>query len=833
MKISSIAIPHGMSITPLSILLCLALAIPAGSWAAVISIPGGNSSTLQSAINGVAEGDILELGAGTFSVPSGGFLITNPGVSFTLRAASGGSVFLDGGGSQPVLRYLVDNSSLRGHVIFEDLTFRNGASSTDGTVGGVTLTNAFATFRNCTFSNNEVTGGNGAGGALGLFSASRATISDTTFSDNVARNSGAAIRIGTDGLAWVHRSSFLDNSSAMPGHRSSSTGGAIDVSDATLLVSNSRFAGNRAGFVGGAIWALGTFTDPNSVPRTEVVIANCTFDSNLAMPDTSIATPSPTEGGAVHAENQTRVRIYNSRFIANSSQLGGALSSYRAIIEVDDSVFEDNFTFFPDNEGGFGGTFKITSNDTNDTTTNNGAINRPSAVFTLRDSLVRGAGGTIDTALKGGCLFAQGDTNRTFGNNPNVPPMGSSAVNRTQINIYDTVFDDCDIDYKSDSNGSGVGGALNLTHVDLDLQDSLFMNCDATGTNGEGGAVRILTDSLASISNTTFAKNSAERFGGAIEILGSEASVDQCTFIENDVSPGFVEPDSQSFGAAIYSAPLLNLFGSFDIEVEGTVSNSLFSNNVGLDIWDKDQAAGPINDLRYNSNTFFNDSYGDLVYRDNIQGPAVDAAGLNALVVTRNGGVPSTDKSQTNNSQLGTPAVIGAILAVPPQIHANAASGESGPTLSYVGFAWSGGSATLDGNSVSGNTGLQTALVGTHTLNVSGQTFQDSLTSGAVPAITLSATPVAISSGQSSTLSWSTNGNFLDFGMDQSLNVSGASGSTIVSPTASTTYTACLINQQGGDVESVRVFVDEPAGDSLFSDGFESGSFSAWDASVP
>ncbi len=833
MKFPRLVMTPKVSMKYLWLALVLALLVPGQLVAAIITIPGGNSGTLQSAISGASEGDILELGSGTFNAPSGGFLITNPGVSFTIRAASGATVFLDGGGSQPVLRYLVDNPSLRGHVIFEDLTFRNGSSATDGTVGGVSMSDAFATFRGCTFFNNVVSGGNGAGGALGLFSASRVTISDSIFDQNLARNSGAAIRLGTDSVAWVHRSQFLDNSSAIPGHRSSSTGGAIDVSDATLWVSNSRFVGNRAGFAGGAIWALGTFNDPNSVPRSEVIIANCTFDSNHAQPDAAISTPSPTEGGAVHAENQTRVRIYNSRFLANSAQLGGALSSYRAIIEVDDSVFEDNFTFFPDNVGGFGGTIKITSNDANDSTTNNGAINRPSAVFTLRDSLVRGLGGVTDTALKGGCLFAQGDTNRTFGNNPNVPPIGDGSVNRTVINIFDTVFDDCDIDYKSDSAGSGVGGALNLTHVDLDLQGSLFTNCDATGSNGEGGAIRALSDSLVSISDTTFAKNSAERFGGALELLGSDASIDQCTFIENDVSPGFIEPDSQSFGAAIYSAPLLNLFGSFDIEVTGTVSNSLFSNNTGLDIWDRDQAAGPINDLRYNSNTFFNDSYGDLVYRDNIQGPAVDASGLNALVVTRNGGVPSTDKSQVANSQLATPAVIGAILAVPPQIHSNAASGEAGPTASYLGFAWSGASATVDGSSVSGNTGLQTATTGTHTLNVGGQTFQDSLTAGAVPNLGLGASPVSINGGDSSTLSWSSNGAFLGFGMDQGLDVSGASGSTIVSPTESTTYTGCLMTQQGGDVESVRVFVDELGVEFLFTDGFEAGNTSDWDSSVP
>lgn len=812
---------------------CLLLAHGA-ALATVIPIAGGNSGSLQAAMNSASEGDILELGNGTFNVPAGGFLITNPGVSFTIRAAAGATVALDGNQAQPVLRYLVDNPGLRGHVIFEDIIFRDGASSTSGTVGGISMTDARATFRRCTFEGNAVTGGTGAGGALGMFSGSRATISDSIFRDNVGRNSGAAIRIGTDSEAWVHRTQFIDNRTNMPGHRASSTGGAIDVSDAILRVSNSRFVGNEAGFVGGAIWALGTFTDPNSVPRTDVIISNCTFENNRAAPSTGINTPSPTEGGAVHVENQTRLRVYNSRFLNNSAQLGGAVSLYRARAEIESSVFMGNFTFFPENEGGLGGTFKITSNDANDATTNNGTINRPSSEFSLRDSLVQGLGGTADSALKGGCLFAQGDTNRTFGNNPNVPPMGNGSVNRTIVEIFDTAFDDCDIEFKSDSAGSGVGGGLNVTHVDLDLQDSLFTNCDATGDNGDGGAIRALTDSEISITGTTFVNNSAERRGGALNMLGSNVDVNQCTFVENEVSPGFVEPDSMSFGAAVFTAPQVNLFGSVDIEVTGTVRNSLFSNNTGLDIWDSDRSAGPINDTRYNSNTFFNNSFGGLVYRDNIQGPAVDAAGLNALVVTRDGGVPSTDKSQTNNSQDSTPAVAGAILAVPPQIQSSAASGDfGGGTDSYLAYGWSGGSATVDGVAVSGNTGLQTAAAGTHTLAVGGQSFQDSITNGTTPNVNLTATPVAISSGESSTLAWSSSGTFLDLGIDQSLDVGGASGNTVVSPTESTTYTACLIAEQGGDIESERVFVDEPAGDVLFEDGFESGNTSGWDNAVP
>ncbi|MDP1547716.1 MAG: hypothetical protein Q8L87_17040, partial [Anaerolineales bacterium] len=104
------------------------------------------------------------------------------------------------------------------------------------------------------------------------------------------------------------------------------------------------------------------------------------------------------------------------------------------------------------------------------------------------------------------------------------------------------------------------------------------------------------------------------------------------------------------------------------------------------------------------------------IYKDTLAGAAIDASRLNDLVVNRNNGT-STDKG-FGNVALSTAPVVGKILAAPPQILTTNANGDSAPpTLAYLGYAWSGGSATLDGQAVTGNAGVSSAGTGTHTLS--------------------------------------------------------------------------------------------------------------------
>jgi predicted outer membrane repeat protein len=692
----------------------------------------------------------------------------------------------------------------------------------DGTAGGVSLAQAAATFIGCTFAGNECDAPNSGGGGLVLNNGSTAFFVDCAFNGNVATNGGGAMRLGTDSRAYIHSSRLTANRSNMANHRSSATAGGIDVNNATLQVTNTRFENNQAGFAGGGIYSVGTWLQPHSLPRSEIVAANCSFVDNLSAPHPGVNPPSPNEGGAIHVEDQSWLRVFNSRFITNDADLGGGISVYRAKVEVDDSVFLGNRALGIGQSTGFGGAIKVGSGDP----ASDGGVNYPSASLSLTNSFIMGRYGGVGTVgqLAGG-VFAAGDLNRNYGLSGS-QVIGGPAVNRAPVLIDRVVFADLDVD-RGGVSGQGNGGGLSVSLVALDMSDSLILGCDALGSPTGGGGARIVFDSDAQMTNTTFAHNTADRYGGAVYAQATGFGFSQCQFFGNEISPGVAEPENESLGAAIFAAPMCNAFGLLDIEVSGSVANSTLSLNEGMPIFDDDRNPSPINSVVYNQNSFHNTSFWELVYRHSMQ-LSQTAAQLNSLVIAHSG----VDKG-AGNSFLSQPPVLGAIAAVPPQILTQVAAGDPETTTrSYLGYAWSGGNATLDGAAVNDGIGWGATTLGTHTLNVAGEDFQATVSPGPTPMASLSATPQHVGVGEPVTLSWSTTGgNFVSAFIDQGVNISSApSGQVVVTPSASTTYTLYVVTEEGGTTASATVFVAEEV--PLFSDGFESGNTSAWSGAV-
>ena len=776
---------------------------------------------LVTAISTVPDGGVIELASGTYTAPASGFSILNPAKTFTIRAETSGGAILDGGGTRRVLTYQATSAAQRGWVNFEGIVFRNGFSSENIWAGGLTLVNAFSTFIACEFRNNasSVASG-GTGGGTGVRSTSWASFIGCTWADNTAKTQGAGMVASTDSTILVHACQFLRNRTDLPNHYITANAGGLVVNQSVARITNTYFAENRAGFAGGAINAKSSWSDP----LTEVTIANCSFVDNAAIPDPSVTTQSPSEGGALHVEDLATVTIYNSRFEGNEAQFGGALSCHRCLGNVNSSVFRGNNAVGTTTSGGRGGAIKISSNDTSV----DGSVNRRSAAVQIQDSLFQGRYLTTGAAAQvGGCVYVAGDTNRMYGQG-GVSQQGGLAENRATLGATGSVFVDCDVDDFVPSTAV-LGGAIFGSLAALDLADSLVMDSDALASGSSGGAGAFMTESYVGVAGTTFAANSAVLSGGGIYVSGSEASIDGCYFVKNEVSPGVSEPATQSYGAALYSSP----YEASGFDVTGLVENSAFSLNVGLDIYDSDRlaAAGVINGVQYNGNDFYNTTFGGSVYIDSVAGGALNPVGLNNLVVDRGGG-NTTDKSPlNNNAAFGSLPIFGTLLGVPTQIINAVASGEpASSTASYLAYAWSGASATLDGQPVAGNRGLTEGDVGSHHLVVGTQTFSDTIEQGPVPQASLVADPVAIASGEQSELIWATSsGTFLDSALDWGANTGGAaSGSVWVSPPDTRTYHLVVVTQQGGDSAFATVYVDEQPPDDIFADGFESGDTSAW-----
>jgi predicted outer membrane repeat protein len=687
--------PRSAVVCCLSLTALLGGVLPSLSAAPTV-IRVSTSAQLQSAFRSVPDGGVIELAAGRYVAVGKGFSIANPRKGFTVRAAAGANVALDGQGTTPILRFKNGDRSKGKLVTFQQINFQNGASIDESDAGGVTLAAAQARFVMCNFLANKATGRTTGGGAVRLSGDSAATFARTSFRNNSSGNRGGAIEVIGSAIT-VQGGEFTDNHVNLLNHKPTSPGGAIYVLDGTARITDAHFERNEAGWTGGAIYAFGTWRDPVTTPRAEVTVVRSTFVANRAVPHPCCATTSGGSGGAIHVEDQAIVRVYASQFLDNAADQGGALDSYRAAIEVSGSAFHGNRTPLSAGRLGAGGAISIASNDSAVD-----ALNRPPGRLTVSDSLIRG-GTTVGNT--GGCLLAEGDWARIYG--VGVPAAGSLAENRSRIELRRVAFADCDV-VKSAA-GGGFGGAIAASMVDLVLDGSILFDSDARGDGAGGGGLSLQRESTAVITSTTFAHDTAEKWGGAVFLGGSTAQIQGCRFFRNEVSPGVNEGFNDSRGAALYTIPQLGGIGLRS--VGGMVVGSLFSENAGVAVWDVLPAGGPANEVRYNANRFYSTTFGDRVYVNNQTAPnGVSATALNSMRAKSDGG---------NSSLLSAPRD-GVLLAVPPGL----GFGAPASTLTFLVHAWSGtasSAASLAGQPLASRAGLLTVTSpGTSTLTVDG-----------------------------------------------------------------------------------------------------------------
>lgn len=795
-----------------ALLLCGVLAASAAHAQTTISV--STAAGLQAAIDAVGEGGIIEIKGGTYAVPQpspaapeGGYHANDKGRSFTIRAAQGATVRLDGEGARTVFR-LINSSAANGRPIaFEGLTFANGYSATDNRAGGLTIAKGHATFVNCTFENNRSNAPAAGGGGMVVAEGATVFFISSAFVSNSAKNYGGGLTVASGSRVYVHNSTFFANRTNLAGHAANAAGGAIHVYDATLRVSNSLFEANEAGYVGGAIYALGPWKTPESTPSAHVRIVNSTFVDNYALRAPGAPAGPPTEGGAVHAEDQTTMEIDYSRFVGNAADTGGGVNLYRAIVTLRNSVLQGNVALGRGVGNGFGGAVSAISNDT----PSDGGANRRSASLTIADTFFQGRlPGQALLPQIGGCVYASGDGSRMYGEN-GVAPSGTSAVNRAQVAVTRTGFYECDVEQDSPTNAGGIGGGLAVGLTQLGLTDVIVVNSDAlaesgvTQAYGSGGGLAVFDQSSASIATSFLAKNSATKFGGALYVQGSTINASNTGFVANSVPGG-------GYGSAIFSAPDTGR----NVPVGGTIQTSTFSMNTGaLAVFDDDRASGPINAIQYLTNQF-RPATGTLVYQSALTA-AVDAAGLNALTAPRDKG--DNNAGVTASSE----PVSGKLLALPRMRLGSAAPNDLAAagdrTPSYLVFAWGGATAaSLNGTGIAGNAGADFAPgPGTHSLFVSNSynaaTFTSGVDDASLPAGSLTATPSIVPKGGQAQLSWASPADgFLEAAIDNGVGAfSTATGAASVPVTGPTAFRYLAVTERGATVASQAVAVTSGA----------------------
>jgi len=198
--------------------------------------------------------------------------------------------FVDGPGSSQLIIHGDGTTRLFGvnttPVSFSGLSFDNGHASDAGGGGAMISFTNVVNIDNCVFSNNTVTGGGNAGGAIASYNGGTFNISNTTFINNTAPTSkgGAIYNQGSNApiAALVITGSTFSQNSA-------SRGGAIyneafsGAFDATVTVTNSTFSGNNSTGNNGAGAIVNTVSNFTAGDGTATInMASCTVADNTA-----------------------------------------------------------------------------------------------------------------------------------------------------------------------------------------------------------------------------------------------------------------------------------------------------------------------------------------------------------------------------------------------------------------------------------------------------------------------------------------------------------------------------------------------------------------------
>ncbi len=343
------------------LLLGLVCAIaPAGATTYLVTPDGtGDFPTIQAAVDAVLDGDVIELGSGTFRGTG------NVEVSFLGKAITVGSqaddpdscwidcedgtrgfLFTAGEDSTSILRTVTITggyTSERGGGVFcQDACPRIiGCRFTDNAAGsGGALAcyhNAAPWLQDCDFDQNTAATGGAAfcdfysspafeqcrfeqceapvGGAIACRNYSSPALSDCVFESNAA-DVGGAVQAHHGSRPDLTACAFLSNTAA-------ERGGALAAHEyAWLTLHDCSFTGNSAGIAGGAVcgFAHGFVTEA----------ADCIFLDNSA-----------AEGGAVSGD-QFEGMFANCTFAGNVASTGGALSCRQSVLELSGATLYDN-----------------------------------------------------------------------------------------------------------------------------------------------------------------------------------------------------------------------------------------------------------------------------------------------------------------------------------------------------------------------------------------------------------------------------------------------------------------------------------------------------------
>ena len=443
-----------------------------------------------------------------------------------------------------------------GDATISDSCFVNNAGRWGGAISASGYLIAGDDVNTLTVSGSTFKENGGLYGAGIFVAGSDFTVSDCVFDKNTAFGKGNMTPNNNNGAAIVVTDTGKDITGAITGsnftNNKAQYGGAIDICEGNIKITDSIFVNNSADVEGGAI-------DINTVNgNPEVSISGSKFINNSA-----------SYGGAI--VNVKDLTVRNTEFVNNTPD---AIFNYVGFGGNLDLGIE-NFTDLQNAIGLVTGTLTLNQNVV---MTDDEAANFVNGVIINKNIRIDGKGHTIDAKNLGRIFEIDGGFAVTL---TNVTLTNGKADNGGAI--YN--FGNLDLVYVNFVNNTAkYGGAIMNYAYGLVLDDSTFTN----NTAKIGGAIYNSADCFV-VGNSTFANNTATSNGGVIFNYGIGFVVGNSTFVNNSAADGagailnggrgfvvgnstFANNTATSKGGAIYN------YG-----IGFVVGNSTFANNTAED----------------------------------------------------------------------------------------------------------------------------------------------------------------------------------------------------------------------------------------------------------
>ena len=417
-------------------------------------------------------------------------------------------------------------------------------------------------------------------------------------------NNGAAIEVTDTNKAiagTITGSKFINNKAQY--------GGAIDICEGNIKITDSEFVNNSADVEGGAI-------DINTVNgNPEVSISGSKFINNSA-----------SYGGAI--VNVKDLTVRNTEFVNNAPDTIFNYVGFGGNLDLG----IENFTDLQNAIGLVTGTLTLNQNVV---MTDDEAANFVNGVVINKNIRIDGKGHTIDArdlgrifsigegftvtltnatlingkADKGGAIYNDGSLTLSdvkLSDNA-ADSYGGAVFNNGHLVVSDSVFDSNDIVNRGSASVDYGGAAIyNWKEGTLKVTNSNFTNNIKNYKNGDnlvgaittignatvsgsnfvnnsgrwGGAISATgaelrkNSSTLTVSNTIFRDNAA-LYAGAVYIWGSNYNIADCVFDNNTAfGKGNMTPNNNNGGALVVSQ-----VSKFNEPITGTISGSKFTNN--------------------------------------------------------------------------------------------------------------------------------------------------------------------------------------------------------------------------------------------------------------